>query len=114
MRVNMTIVVATAILFGTTAFAAAQNDASQKSKTRHLQNAAPERTYRPYAGNYNAAPYGRIAPGAGLYNYAPGQGNYYNNYYNRDYWMGVWNVAPVFRPGSDQYIGTPFDDVAPY
>ncbi len=111
MRPNPMLVVATAILFGTTAFAAAQNDPSQKSKTRHQQNAAPDRTFRPYAGNYYAVPYARTAPGAGLYNYAPGPGNYY---YNRDYWSGVWNVAPDFMGGPDPYIGTPFYNVAPY
>ena len=72
-----------------------------------MQNAAPERMGRPYADGYYAAP--------GLYNYAPGQGSYYgNNYYNQDYWNGMWNFAPDFSAGPSPYRGTPFYNVAPY
>jgi hypothetical protein len=88
------------MLFGTTALAVA-NDASHKSKTRHLQNMAPER--------YNAAPYQGSAPGAGFYNYAPGPGGYYRD---RDNWSAAPNVD--FSPGPDPYIGTPYDNVFPY
>ena len=108
MRANIAIVAATAMLLGTTAFAAAQNDTYHKSKTRHLQHAAPQRTFRPDAGNYNN--YGWNSPGPGLYNYAPGPGGYYD----RDYWNGVWNVAPAFGTGPSPYRGTPFYNVAPY
>lgn len=89
MRTITAIAATTAMLFGTTVLAVA-NDTSHKSKTRHLQNMAPE---------------------AGYYNYAPGPGGYYRD---RDNWSGGEVPNVDFSPGPDPYVGTPYDHVYPY
>jgi hypothetical protein len=110
MRTNLVIAATTAILLGTTVFAAAESNTYQRGKTRHLYNAAPERMMRPYAGYYDAAPNGNVAPTARYYNYAPRT----SGYDDPGYWAGMWNVAPDFYAGPSPYRGTPFYDVAPY
>jgi hypothetical protein len=115
MSTKMMALVATAILFGSTAFAAAQSEMDQKSD-QITRKPAPHRAVRPdpYAGNSwdNGARYERrMAPGA-YYNYAPGTGNYYSDYapsdyYNRDYWNGVQNGTPDFSAGTAYYNYAP-------
>jgi hypothetical protein len=126
MSAIMTGLVATAVLFGSTALAAAQNETSQKGRDQLSRNVAPHRAQRPdpNAGNYsgdaaqygNTAQYGWMPPGAGYYNYAPGPGAYYGpgGYFNSDYWNRVWNVAPDFSPGPNPNSGPPFYGNAPH
>jgi hypothetical protein len=118
--------VATAVLLGGTAFAAAQSDTYQNGRNQVSRNAASDRAARrdwnnrdSYAGNYmDNGQNGWRSPAAGYYDVAPGPGAYYSNgpggYYDRDYWRGVQDVAPSFSPGPDPYAGTYFYGVAPW
>jgi hypothetical protein len=138
MSTKITALVATAVLFGGTAFAAAQSDtyqngknqasrnAAQNGRDQISRNAATDRAARrdwnnrdSYAGNYmDNGQNGWRSPAAGYYDFAPGQGAYYSNgpggYYDSAYWRGVQDVTPSFSPGPDPYAGTYFYGVAPW